>query len=224
MDEIQVQKYEREPGSSLSHLIAVVGAIVATIFLILRASAEATTAHIVGYSIFGAGMILLYLSSTLYHFFHLDSRARRVFQRLDHGMIFTLIAASYTPICIVFPSAGWGWSMFGVIWALCLTGLLGTLIFGQLPAYVAIPLYILSGWLILLVFFPILFALPPWGIFYLALGGVLYTVGVIFYGLDTFFPRKNKWFGMHEIFHLFVMLGSASHVWFMYEYLIQVGI
>lgn len=207
-----------EPLSAITHLVAMLFAIAGLVLLIVRGAVKGSAWHVVGFSIFGACMILLYLASTVYHFtWH--HKGKRVMRKIDHAMIFVLIAGTYTPICLTLLRGGWGWSIFGVIWGLALAGILWKTCFKLKYGWISTLLYICMGWLIIIAAIPLVKVVPYQGLFWLVGGGLLYTIGTVFYGLDKIVPR-NRWVGMHEIFHLFVMAGSFFHFWFMFIYVV----
>jgi len=213
-------KLSNEPVSSITHLVASLFSVAALVILIVFATLYGTVWHIVGFSIFGAALILLYTSSTLYHFFNVGSKAKKVYQRIDHSMIFVLIAATYTPICLTVLRGPWGWSIFGVVWTIAAVGIVLKSCGIGLKDGVSAFMYVLMGWVIVVALYPLLKAVPLSGFYWLLAGGLFYTSGVLFFSLETMFPRKRKWsFGMHEIFHIFVILGSFSHFWFVINYL-----
>ena len=176
-------------------------------------------AHIVGFAIFGSSLILLYSTSTLYHFFPKEHRVKNILQRIDHSMIFILIAGTYTPILLLIPQRGWGWSIFGVIWGLTIIGFILKIIGIKMKNWVSLLIYIAMGWLIVVAINPLMQWITPQALWWLVAGGVLYTFGCIFFSLDKI-VRRTHWFGMHEVFHIFVIAGSFSHFWFMFRYLV----
>ena len=214
---------DNEPLSALTHLVGAVFAIVGLVLLIVHGVRVGTTIHVVTFTIFGVSMFLLYLMSTLYHFVCkvLSPRARRVLQILDHSAVYFLIAGTYTPVTLIVLSPGWAWSLFGVIWGLTLIGTLIKTLQLPFPPWMSVLLYILMGWLIVIASVPLAHTLYGAAIFWLVLGGMFYTIGAVFFALDRVVPR-TRWFGMHEIFHVFVMLGSFSHFWLLYHYLAYV--
>jgi hemolysin III len=212
-------KNRSELVNSLTHLFATFLSVAGLVLLVVFAALKSTAWHIVGVSIFGASMILLYLTSTLYHFFSHDSKAKRVFLRLDHSMIYVLIAGSYTPLCLTVLRGPWGWTVFGVIWAIAVTGIVIKSAGIKINDYISTAGYIIMGWLMVIAIGPLVKTLPGMAIFWLFLGGISYTVGAIFYSFDDK-VRISHWFGMHEIFHLFVMLGSFCHFWLMFRYVL----
>ena len=203
--------------SSLTHFIAVLLSIAGLSVLVTLAAIKGTAVHIVSFSIFGAALILLYLASTIYHFLSPNHPKKDLFQIIDHSMIYILIAGTYTPLALLVLTPVWGWSIFGVIWGLAFTGIIIKVLRLQMPRWLSSFFYLLMGWLIVIAFAPLNKALPSEGIFWLVLGGVFYTIGTIFFALDHRLPQK-RWWTFHDIFHIFVMLGSASHFWFMLKF------
>jgi hemolysin III len=210
---------DNEPLSSLTHLLAGLLSIAALTLMVIFASLYKSATHIVGCSIFGASLIILYSASTLYHFFPKGTRIKSIFQRLDHIMIFVLIAGTCTPIALIMPQRVWGWCIFGVIWALALIGItfksLGIFMSGK----ITVILYIAMGWLIVIAIRPLMQWLSTDALLWLFIGGLFYTVGCVFFALDGYVPRK-RWFGMHEVFHVFVMAGSFCHFWLIFKYIL----
>ncbi len=211
-----------EPMSSLTHFVGALLSIAALIVLVIFATLHSTPWHIVGVSIFGVSLILLYSSSSLYHFLPKTSRAKDILRRIDHSMIYVLIAGTYTPICLTLPQRGWGWSLLAVIWVVAVIGIVlkatGAAMGNRL---VTIILYIGMGWLGVIALPALIKSIPRDGIAWLAAGGLLYTVGAIFYVLNRFVPR-TRWLGMHEVFHVFVLAGSFSHFWVMFKYILYI--
>ncbi|MFH1667531.1 MAG: hemolysin III family protein [Candidatus Komeilibacteria bacterium] len=210
---------ENEPLSSLTHLIAALLSIAALVVMIVFSSQYGTAAHIVGVTIFGSSLIALYLASTLYHIFPRGTRTKYILRRIDHAMIFVLIAGTYTPIALAIPQRGWGWSIFGVIWGIALIGIVIKCLGLKMTGWLSVVIYIAMGWLALIAINPLMQWLTFHALKWLFIGGLFYTIGCIFFGLDKLLPRK-RWFGMHEVFHLFVIAGSASHFWLMIKYVL----
>lgn len=198
------QTLGEEIANSISHGIGFLLAVAVTPFLILKALPSGT-ATIVGASIFGATMILLYLSSTLYHAFP-HSRTKKVFRIFDHSAIFLLIAGTYTPFTLSVLPGSWGWTLFGIIWTLAVAGVVLKSVRNVGTSKLSIALYVGMGWLALLAAKPLYDSLPAWGLFWLLAGGVMYSVGVIFFANDHRL-RYN-----HFVWHLFVLAGTACHV------------
>lgn len=205
--------------SSLTHfagaLFSIAGLVLLVVFSALHGSVEKT----IGFSIFGAGLILLYLASATYHFISREHRAKAIFKTIDYSMIYVLIASTYTPLMLALPARGLGWTLFGVAWGLALAGILLKLFLKLERDWLSPVLFIFMGWLSVIAIPALLEAVPLGGLAWLVAGGILYTLGVVFFALERRFPR-NGWFGLHEIFHLFVLGGSFSHFWFMFRYVL----
>ncbi len=213
---------QNEPISALTHFVGALLSVAGLSLLIVFAVEHGTAIHVVSFTIFGATMLLLYLASTFYHFIcATNERAKRISQIFDHVAIYLLIAGTYTPVALIVLPQGWGWTIFGLVWFIALLGTIIKATNMHVPAWVSLILYLVMGWLIVIAFFPLTETLHGDALLWLVLGGVFYTVGSIFFALDKIIPR-TKWFGMHEIFHLFVMLGSFAHFWLMIRYVVYV--
>jgi len=212
----------RDPVSGLTHFIGAILAIVGLILLIYKSVDPVRPWHLVTFSVFGTGLILLYTTSTLYHWLPFSEKGIQRMRRLDHMMIFILIAATYTPICLIPMRGPWGWSLFGSIWGLATLGILLKFFWLQAPRWFSTMIYILMGWLVVVGIWPLIQALKLGGFMWVLIGGLFYTVGAIIYALKKPDPWPNI-FGFHEIFHIFVMLGSFSHFWVMYRYVTKIN-
>ena len=208
----------KDPISGGSHLIGVLLSITGLALLVYYAAIHGSTWHIVSFSIFGASLILLYTASTLYHLLSLSARATTILRRLDHMMIYVLIAGTYTPICLIPLRGVWGWSMLGSIWGIALAGIVLKGVWKEAPRWLSTTFYLAMGWLVLITIVPLARSIPPGGMAWLAAGGIFYTIGGIIYALKK--PNFLPGFGFHEIFHFFVLLGSFSHFWLMYRYIL----
>ncbi len=209
-----INTWNNEPISSLTHLIGAALAIAGLVLLIVQGVSLESTIHVVTFTIFGASLFLTYLMSTLYHLLCKDRtpRTRRVFQIFDHCAIYFLIAGTYTPLVLTTLPPGWGWTLFGLVWGLAIIGAIIKSTNLPLPAWGSVVFYLTMGWLVIIAIGPLGDVLNQNTLFWLVLGGLAYTIGAIFFVLDYVVPR-SRWFGMHEIFHLFVMFGSFSHFW-----------
>jgi hemolysin III len=200
--------------SALSHLVGATLAVVALVMLVTFAALRAGAMAVTTLSIFGSTLVLLYLTSTLYHALP-EGKARGVFRVLDHCAIYLLIAGTYTPVVLLVLPAAWGWSLFGVVWGLAITAIVLRLCRVHLRGWAAIVPFLAMGWLILIALSPLSAALSARALFWLAFGGVLYSLGALLFALDVKFGRKCR-FTFHDGFHVLTMLGSASHVWFLF--------
>ncbi len=200
----RIQTFGEEIANSVSHGVGVLAAIAVTPFLIVKAIPLGAAA-VTGASIFGVTMIILYLSSTLYHAFP-HSKTKRVFRVFDHSAIFLLIAGTYTPFTLSVLAGAWGWTLLGIVWTLAVAGVIMKSVRNVGTGKLSIVLYLGMGWLAVLAAKPLYEALPSWGLFWLLAGGVMYSVGVLFFAYDHR-VRYN-----HFIWHLFVLAGTSCHV------------
>ncbi|MCX6796654.1 MAG: hemolysin III family protein [Candidatus Falkowbacteria bacterium] len=209
-----------DPLSSLTHFLSFCLSITGLILLIIYATRHGTVWHLVGFSIFGTSLMLMYLVSSLYHFFPLDHRAKKIMRRVDHAMIYVLIAGTYTPICFLITNKVLGWSIFSLIWGLAIVGIILKASRKMLDGWRSLIYYLLMGWLAVVVLFPLAQLVPLAGLLWLFAGGVFYTLGTIFYGAHEIYKFNTRWFSYHAIFHLFVMAGSFCHFWLMFKYIV----
>jgi hemolysin III len=195
--------YRGERMNSITHLIGTCLALAGLVVLVVLASRQGDPWKIVSFSIYGVTLTALYLFSTLYH--SVRGISKKVFQKIDHSAIYLLIAGTYTPLTLITLRGAWGWSLFGVIWGLALFGIIQDTLATKGRRILSVVIYLLMGWLALVAIRPLANALPVAGMVWIIAGGVFYTIGVLFYALDKKMPYG------HEIFHLFVMAGSACH-------------
>jgi len=192
-----------EIANSVSHGVGLLAAAAATPVLLHSAVRHGGAARIAGASVFAAAMVLLYLTSTLYHALP-RNRAKRVFQVLDHAAIFLMIAGTYTPFTFGVLRGVWGWTLFGLVWGLALGGIVLTAVGGVRYPKLSTSLYLAMGWLIIVAVKPLWLRMPSEGLFWLLAGGIAYTVGVVFYA-----AKRVRY--CHFVWHLFVMAGTACH-------------
>lgn len=187
-------------------------------FIYVSIIAKQPTA-IVSFSIFGFALFALYTTSSVYHALSISERATKVLKRIDHMMIFVLIAGTYTPICLGPLFGVWGISLLCVVWGMALAGVFLKIFWIGAPRWLSTGIYVCMGWSVVVAFYPLIKSVPPLGVVLLASGGMLYTVGAVIYACK--WPKtKFKYFGFHEIFHLFVMAGTIMHVIFMAVYVL----
>lgn len=209
----------REPGSAITHFVAMMLATFASIPLLTKAGTGKGSICFSAMAIFMCSMILLYGASTLYHAVNLKGKALKVFKRIDHMMIFVLIAGSYTPVCVIVLHGALGYKMLALVWGIAIVGMIIKAFWVTCPKWFSSIIYIAMGWICVLVFGPLLKLLPIAAFVWLFAGGVIYTIGGVIYALKLpIFNGKHKYFGSHEIFHIFVMVGSICHFIFMYHY------
>lgn len=195
--------HREEVASLLTHAAGVFLSITALAVMLVQAAGDPL--KLVSAAVFGLSLVLLYSSSTLYHFFT-SPRWKARFQALDHACIYLLIAGSYTPFTLITLKGPWGWSLFAAVWAMAIGGvLMKTLGNGKKDHWISTGLYLLMGWLILFAFGPLLRSMPAAGVAWLAAGGLAYSLGVVFFAWHRL-PYN------HAIWHLFVLCGSICHV------------
>lgn len=195
--------YYGERFNALSHLFGAVLTIAGASTLIVMAARLGDPWKIVSVSIYGGTLFLLFLTSTLYHSF--KGRAKRIWCKLDHCVIYLLIAGSYTPFALVSLRGGWGWALFGTVWALAIFGITQEACLARGKRVLSLAIYVAMGWLAVIAAIPLLRALTAAGFGWLLAGGVIYTVGIVFYAND------ERWRHAHGVWHLFVLGGSTCH-------------
>lgn len=193
----------RERFNTITHLSGAALAVAGAAVLVVMASLKGDPWKMVAFSIYGAALVMLYLSSTLYH--GLSGKPKKVFRKLDHASIYLLIAGTYTPFMLITLRGAWGWSLFGVVWSLAVFGIVLDIIKKDGRRLIPVIIYMLMGWLVVLAIKPLLKVLPHSGFMLLLAGGLLYTGGITFYAME-----KRLTYG-HGIWHLFVLGGSLSH-------------
>ena len=209
----------REPGSAITHFIAMMMAVFATVPLLVKTGIQSGREDFLAMAIFMASMILLYGASATYHSVDLTGKSLRIFRKLDHMMIFVLIAGSYTPVCLIVLGGKLGYTLLALVWGIAAVGMIVKACWITCPKWFSSVIYIAMGWVCVLVFGPLLKTLSVPAFLWLLAGGIIYTVGGVIYALKLpIFNSKHKSFGSHEVFHLFVMGGSICHFIFMYLY------
>lgn len=210
----------KDPGSALTHFIGMLMSLFATLPLLLKASRSPNIIHLVSLGIFALSMILLYTASTVYHTFNLTDKINKRLKKFDHMMIFILIAGTYTPICLVALKGPIGIGLLILIWGMALLGIILKAFWVTCPKWFSSVIYIAMGWTCVLAFSPLLNAIPTKAFLWLLAGGIIYTIGGVIYALKLpIFNKKHKYFGSHEIFHLFCMGGSLCHFILMYQFI-----
>ncbi len=204
--------YYGEKFNAVTHLVGAVLALAGSVVLIVLAALGGDPWKVVSVSIYGATLVLLYSFSTLYH--SLRGPAKMVLRKLDHHSIYLLIAGSYTPFCLVTLRGAWGWSLLGVVWGLAVLGTLQELRPNRGARILSVVIYLVMGWVALVALVPLLRALGPAGFAWVAAGGLFYTIGIVFFVLDTRLTHG------HGIWHLFVIAGSATHYFAILNYVL----
>lgn len=202
----------KDPGSAITHGIAAILVFIAALPLLLKAAREPDYLHVIALAVFSLSMALLYLASTIYHSLDINENVNRRLRKFDHMMIFVMIAGSYTPICLITLQGTSGKILCALVWSVALIGIIIKACWITCPKWFSSVIYIGMGWLCVLAFGQIFHALSRPAFGWLLAGGIIYTVGGIIYALKVpLFDARHKNFGSHEIFHLFVMGGSACH-------------
>ncbi|MBD5459139.1 MAG: hemolysin III family protein [Lachnospiraceae bacterium] len=207
----------REPGSAITHFIGMMLAVFASTPLLIKAAVSNGITAFFAMAVFMFSMIALYGASTLYHSVMVKDRILRVFRKIDHMMIFVLIAGSYTPVCLLVLGGRLGYTLLAVVWTIAIIGMLVKALWITCPKWFSSVIYIAMGWVCLGVFGQLWNTLPHSAFLWLLAGGIIYTAGGVIYALKLpLFNNRHPYFGSHEIFHLFVMGGSVCHFIFMY--------
>ncbi|MBS6195071.1 MAG: hemolysin III family protein [Clostridiales bacterium] len=202
----------KDPGSAITHFIGMLLVLLGTTPLLVKAAREPDNLHIIALSIFSLSMLLLYMASTLYHSLDINENVNRRLRKMDHMMISILIAGSYTPVCLIALQGRTGRILCTLVWSVALLEIIIKAFWITCPKWFSSVLYIGMGWLCVLAFSQIFHALSRPAFGWLLAGGIIYTIGGIIYALKVpLFDSRHKNFGSHEIFHLFVMGGSACH-------------
>lgn len=209
----------REPGSAITHFIAMMLAVFAAMPLLGKAGLSGNIIAVKAMMIFMSSMVLLYGASTLYHSVVVPERILKIFKKLDHMMIFVLIAGSYTPVCLIVLGGKVGYTLLAAVWGIAAVGMLIKALWVTCPKWFSSVIYIAMGWVCVFVFGQLFETLPMPAFLWLLAGGIIYTVGGVIYALRLpIFNAKHRYFGSHELFHVFVMAGSICHFIFMYCY------
>ena len=210
----------REPGSALTHFIAMLLALCAAVPLLVRAAVHSGVKSLTAMTVFMISMVLLYAASTIYHSVNCSGRILRIFRKMDHMMIFILIAGTYTPVCLLTLPKPSGLMLLAAVWGIALVGIFIKGFWITCPKWFSSVLYIAMGWSCLSVLGQLFSLLPLHAFLWLLAGGLIYTAGGIIYALRLpLFDARHPMFGLHEIFHLFVIAGSLCHFVFMFCYL-----
>ncbi len=195
--------YHGEKFNAWTHLVGAALALAGAVWLLMLALPSGDPWKVFSVAVYGVTLVILYSASTLYH--SVRGRAKRIFQKLDHLSIYLLIAGSYTPFCLVTLRGPWGWSLFAIVWTLAVGGMVQEIKPRSEARVMSLVIYAVMGWIVLVAIQPLIAGLGMAGFIWLAAGGILYTVGIIFYAFDE---RFRHW---HGIWHLFVMAGSLAH-------------
>ncbi|HET6387545.1 MAG TPA: hemolysin III family protein [Armatimonadota bacterium] len=198
----------REPFSGISHLIGAALSIAAMIALIIQS--HGNDWKITSFAIYGGSLILLYLASSLYHLLPARPEIVEKLRRFDQCAIFFLIAGCYTPVCLLKLRGPWGWTLLSIVWAIALGGTITQAVWAKMPCWLNVVLYIIMGWMVVIAFGPITHHLAVQSLEWLLCGGIIYSVGAVVFAVE----RPRLWpgvFGFHDLWHVFVLAGSAAH-------------
>ena len=211
----------REPFSGFSHMFGAIISFLGLVFLLIAQiyTNNYNTNTIISTLIFGFSLICLYTASSVYHLTVAKDSIIKALRKVDHAMIFILIAGTYTPVCAILLEAPLKYLMLGLIWGVAICGIIFKIAWINCPSWLSSAIYIVMGWMALFVFKPLSAVIPNSGLFLLILGGVLYTIGGIIYCVEK--KGVTRKFGAHEIFHIFVILGSIAHYIFIYKYVFR---
>lgn len=202
----------KDPGSALTHFIGVIMAGIASMPLLTVAASHKDKHAVSALAIFAVSMILLYSASTIYHTFNISEKVNKILRKIDHMMIFILIAGSYTPVCAIVLKNSGGLSLLALVWGVAFAGILINAFWITCPKWFSSLIYIAMGWLCVFAMVPLVRSLPAAAFGWLLAGGIIYTIGGVIYALKLpIFNARHQNFGSHEIFHLFVMGGSMCH-------------
>lgn len=212
--------YVREPINGFTHLGGAILSFAGLLALVIKTTLNnPSTVDITAVIIFGVSLILLYAASATYHLVIASDKVIAFLRRIDHSMIFILIAGSYTPFCLIALQGSGGWILFSIIATIAVCGVLFKMIWFNCPRWISTCVYIGMGWIAIFIMKPLYNSISFGGMLLLVLGGVFYTIGAVIYGLK---PKaiKFKNLGFHEIFHIFILLGSLCHFISVYKYVI----
>lgn len=207
----------REPVNALTHLVGAVLAAVGLVVLLVNGVTSGSVRQVIAFAVFGASLVLMYSTSGIYHSLNLSERGLATMRRLDHAMIYVLIAGTYTPVCLVLLRGRLGIGLLVAVWAMALAGIVQKLVWMHAPRWLSTALYLGMGWVAVIVTHPLLNAAPPGFFLWLIAGGVLYSAGSVVHATER--PDATPGlFGHHEIWHVFVLAGSFSHYWAILTY------
>ncbi|WP_042460356.1 PAQR family membrane homeostasis protein TrhA [Neobacillus dielmonensis] len=215
-----MNSYIREPINGLTHLAGAILAFIGLLAMVIKTSVTTPSPlAITAVIIFGISMILLYSASATYHMVIAKEKVIAFLRRIDHSMIFVLIAGTYSPFCFISLNGKTGAILFSIIAAVAICGVVFKMVWFHCPRWISTALYIIMGWVVVFVFSPLAGRLAPAGLFLLVLGGIFYTIGAVIYGAKPKFLKFKNW-GFHEIFHVFILLGSLAHFLSVYFFVI----
>lgn len=204
----------KDPASCLTHFA---GFLLSIVGLYLLMSVGSGPVEIISFAIFGTTMMMMYFTSSIYHMFTLSEKRTRLMRRLDHISIYLFIAGSFTPFTLLVLDGALKWILISVVWGIAVFGVLFKLLWLHAPRWASVAIYLGMGWLGLIILPYTIIELPAAAAWWVAGGGIAYTVGAVIYGMEK--PNPLPGFGFHEIWHIFVMTGSFCHFWAVYRFL-----
>lgn len=200
----------KEPVNALTHLAGALLSAVALVWMIIKGVSNGSTLQIVSAVVFGFSLIALYTASTVYHWVPTSDKVSAILRRVDHSMIYILIAGTYTPVCLIALKGTLGWTLFGIVWGLAALGIIMKLVWFNAPRWLYTAFYLILGWMAIFFIVPLYKSLPLQGFVWLIVGGLSYSLGSVIYATKSKKIQISV-FGFHEIFHLFVLGGSLAH-------------
>lgn len=215
-----MEKYLREPINGLTHLTGAILSVIGLVALIVKVTVtHGTLINYISIFSFGISMILLYSASATYHSVISSNSVIKVLKKIDHSMIFVLIAGSYAPLCLITLGNNTGYTLFSVVAVASLIGIIFKICWVTCPKWLSSTIYIGIGWFAIFAIYPLSQILPNTGLMLLVLGGLLYTIGGVIYALKSKAIHIGA-FGNHEIFHIFIMLGTLCHYLCVFNYVL----
>lgn len=209
----------KEPMNTLTHFVGIPLSIVGLIWMLMRAIEHKSAFHIVGALIFGLSLIGLYSASTVYHWISGSEKLQLLLRKIDHTMIYILIAGTYTPICLVTLKGPLGWILLSLVWLMAIVGIVFKFLWMNAPRWLYTGFYLILGWIAIFFIVPLYHALPTGGFIWLLVGGMFYTIGSVIYASKSS-KLKISVFEFHEIFHMFILCGSIAHFILVNNYLL----
>ena len=205
--------------NTVTHTAGAVFSLLGMVILIVLAAGQGKVWHIVGFSIYGTSLLLLFTASAFHHGLEASPKLNAFFRLFDYLAIFALIAGTYTPICLIISRDAWGWSTFGVVWALAAAGISIKAVFPGIPKWFTNTIYICMGWIGAALIFHVIPDIGTGGLAMILAGGLFYSAGAVIFYIEKPNPVPGK-FGFHEIWHLFVLVGAVIHYMFMYFFVL----
>lgn len=215
-----MSSYAREPINGFTHLVGAILSFVGLLALVIKTTlTNPSWVNIAAVIVFGVSLILLYSASATYHLAIASDKVIAFLRKIDHSMIFILIAGSYTPFCLIGLKGVKGWILFAIIMTIAVCGVVFKMVWFNCPRWISTAIYIGMGWIAIFVLKPLYYAIPLGGVILLIAGGIFYTIGAVIYGIK---PKtlQFKHMGFHEIFHIFIILGSLCHYFSVYYFII----